>query len=52
MILPGAVPQRTCNTCHEFLPHACAAVITIEQRRRRGSIRRVTFVSIIDREPS
>lgn len=45
---PGApVPARTCAACGEFLPHACAPVITIT--RPRWALRRQ--VEIRDRQP-
>jgi hypothetical protein len=45
---PGApAPARTCATCGEFLPHACAPVVTIT--RPRWALRR--RVEIRDRQP-
>jgi hypothetical protein len=40
-------PKNICEICGEFLPHACAAIVT--WTRRQGSYRK--FIVIEDREP-
>jgi hypothetical protein len=44
--MPAPVPQKTCDVCGEFLPHACAPVVRVTRRRFTG--RRT--VKITDRE--
>lgn len=45
---PYPVPKRVCPVCGEFLPHACAALVTITRRPFTG--RKV--VAITDRGSS
>lgn len=40
------VPRAVCERCSEYLPHYCAAVVTV----RRGRFGRKT-VTIADRQP-
>jgi hypothetical protein len=42
------VPRHMCEDCGEFLPHACAPVITLLRERWTG--RRI--LSIQDRQPA
>ena len=44
---PPAVPAATCPACSEFLPHACAPVVTLTRARFTG--RRV--LTVTDRTP-
>ena len=38
-----AIPARTCEHCGEFLPHACAPLITITRQPFKG--RRITTIT-------
>ena len=44
---PAPAPRAICGICAEFLPHYCAAQVTI---RRLGFGRRT--ITIIDRQPA
>jgi hypothetical protein len=44
---PDITPRTTCGTCTEYLPHYCAAAITITWPQGAGRPR----VIIVDRAP-
>lgn len=47
MTIP-ACPRRTCPECGEFLPHYCAATVTVARQKFTGKRQ----VVITDREPA